>query len=108
VDVFDTLRVQARLGAVADEILRLESDRSIFARAARLRAIRRAYDDLLTEACVLAGVGLDEVGLVEGALVDAGPIPNARSGDDLQVRIRNSDAARANAELELASRGWSW
>ena len=83
VDVFDTFRVQVRLGEVADEILRLESDGSVFARAARLRASRRAYDDLLTEACQLAG-------------------------DDLGVQAHDSDAARAEAELALASRGWSW
>lgn len=87
VDVFDTLRVQSRLGAVADEILRLESDRSVFARASRLRAALRAYDDLLTEACRLAGVRLDAVGPVDYPFVDA---------------------AREKAELELASRGWSW
>lgn len=108
VDVFDTLRVQSRLSAVADEIVRLESDSSVFARAARLRASRRAYDDLLTEACRLAGVGLDTVGLVDAGLVDAGAVPGAHAADDLEVRVRNSDAARANAEFELAARGWSW
>jgi hypothetical protein len=107
-DVFDTLRVQSRLGAVAGEILRLESDGSVFARASRLRATRRAYDDLLTEACRLAEVPPESVGLVDCGLLDAGPVPGARSGDDLEVRVRNSDAARAEAEFELASRGWSW
>jgi hypothetical protein len=89
-DVFDTLRLQSRLGAVADEILRLESDRRVFAKAARLRATHRAYDDLLAEACRLA-----EVRPVDGAGPDA-----LRPGD--------VDDARAHAELELASRGWSW
>lgn len=83
-DVFDTLHVQSRLGAVADEILRLESDRLVFAKAARLRATHRAYDDLLAEACRLAEV--------------------RTAGDG----VRSGDDARMHAELELASRGWSW
>lgn len=85
VDVFDTFHLQARLGAVADEIRRLESDRLVYAKAHRLRAARGAYDDLLAEACRFADVHTPDQG---------------RSGD--------VDAARMHAELELASRGWSW
>jgi hypothetical protein len=97
VDVFDTLRLQSRLGAVADEILRLESDRRVFAKAARLRATHRAYDDLLAEACRLAQVrpadgGDPEAGRYSGPGVVHGGV----------------DDARAHAELELAARGWSW
>jgi hypothetical protein len=105
-DVFDTLWVQSRLGAVADEILRLHSEPEVYARAARLRAARRAYDDLLADACRLAGVGLDDVGL-------AGPVPpqvaaRARLLGESLGGLPISDAARTSAELELAARGWSW
>ena len=97
VDVFDTLHLQSRLGAVADEILRLESDRRVFAKAARLRATHRAYDDLLAEACRLA-----QVLPVDGA----GPGPVRYTGPG--VVHGEADDARAHAELELAARGWSW
>lgn len=87
VDVFDTFHLQARLGAVADEIRRLEADRLVYAKAHRLRAARGAYDDLLAEACRCADVR------APGGL--------GRDGADV-------DGARMSAELELASRGWSW
>ena len=55
-DPFEALRVQTRLGAVADEIRALHYDDSAYARAARLEARAAAYDALLREACELAGV----------------------------------------------------
>lgn len=79
---FEVLRVQTRLGVVADECRALERDQSVFARAHRLEATQAAYDALLAEACQLAGVA-------------TGP-----SRGDEQERFRE--------EVELASRGWSW
>jgi len=82
-DPFEVLRVQTRLGLVADEVRALERDQSVFARAHHLEATQAAYDDLLAEACQLAGVATE-------------PVPR---GDE-QERFRE--------EVELASRGWSW
>ena len=79
---FEVLRVQTRLGVVADECRALERDQSVFARAHRLEATQAAYAALLAEACQLAGVA-------------TGP-----SRGDEQERFRE--------EVELASRGWSW
>lgn len=96
-DVFQTFHLQTRLGAVADEIRRLESDRDVFARAHRLRAARGAYDGLLAEACRAADVRDDVSDLDE-----PDDQRNGRAG------ARDVDAVRMHAELELASRGWSW
>lgn len=83
-DPFEALRVQTRLGAVADEIRSLQFDGKVYARAARLEARSAAYDALLCEACELAGVEVD--------------IKEAE----------RRDATRMRREVELASRGWSW
>ena len=61
----------------------LEADAEIYAKAHRLQATRAAYDDLLSEACLMAGVT---------------PVPEAR----------RSEGERLREEVELASRGWSW
>jgi hypothetical protein len=82
-DPFDVLRIQVRLGILADELRALEQNDHVYAKAHRLRAIRAAYDDLLEEACRLAGVDLD---------------PLADRGE--QERLRE--------EVELTARGWSW
>ena len=82
-DPFDVLRLQVRLGVLADEVRTLEEDRRVYAKAHRLRATKAAYDDLLEEACELAG------------------IPVERDG-------RPRDQERLREEVELASRGWSW
>lgn len=82
-DPFDVLRVQVRLGILADQVRGLEADRQVYAKAHRLRVTKAAYDDLLEEACRLAGVPLER---------DRGPRE--------QERLRE--------EVELASRGWSW
>lgn len=82
-DPFLTLRVQQRLGAVADHVRRLEADDRTFARAERIIASQLAYDQLLAEACHLAGV----------------EVRPAATGD-AQERFRE--------EVELASRGWTW
>jgi hypothetical protein len=81
---FEALRLQLRLSALAAEILRLESDRRVFAKAHRVRAAQIAYDQLLAEACRLAGV------------------------EPVRVEPPRDDQERLREELELASRGWSW
>ncbi|MBO0898493.1 hypothetical protein J1G42_00765 [Cellulomonas sp. zg-ZUI222] len=82
-DPFLTLRVQERLGAVADHVRRLEVDEHTFARAERIIASQLAYDQLLAEACRLAGVEVRPAAL-----------------GDPQERFRE--------EVELAARGWTW
>ncbi|WP_019135728.1 hypothetical protein [Cellulomonas massiliensis] len=83
VDPFAALRVQERLGAVAHHVQRLEVDHSTFARAERIIASQLAYDQLLEEACRMAGVAVE---------------PHAK-GDP---------AERFREEVELAARGWTW
>ena len=82
-DPFVTLRVQERLGAVAEHVRRLEEDERAFARAERIIASQLAYDQLLAEACRLAGVEVR---------------PAAKG--DAKERFRE--------EVELTSRGWTW
>ncbi|QCB92385.1 hypothetical protein [Cellulomonas shaoxiangyii] len=82
-DPFQTLRVQQRLGVVAAHVRRLEDDDRMFARAERIIASQLAYDQLLAEACRMAGVEV---------------LPAAK-GDP---------AERFREEVELAERGWSW
>lgn len=82
-DPFETLRLQARLSVVAELARRTESDPAVFARAERLLATTRAYDLLLDDACLLAGVE-----------------PREGNPHDPEERFRK--------EFELASRGWSW
>jgi hypothetical protein len=82
---FDALQVQSRLGAVADEILRLELDhKGVYAKAHRMRATQKAYDDLLAEACRMAGV------------------------EPADRETRGNPQERLREEMELAARGWSW
>jgi len=80
---FEVLRIQTRLSAVADEVRALERDETAFARAHHLEATQRAYDALLAEACVLAGVATHPT--------DPG-----------------DESERFREEVELTSRGWSW
>ena len=82
-DPFTALTVQHRLSTLATEIQQLEGDHRVFARAHHIRVAQTAYDAVLGEACLLAGVW-------EVAPPTRGP------GD------------RAQDELELASRGWFW
>jgi len=82
-DPFDTLWLQTRLGHLAGEIRRIETTPRIYARAHRLKAAEAAYDDLLDEACRLAGV------------------PG-------EADLERSEEKRWLEERELASRGWSW
>lgn len=82
-DPFDALRLQSRLGALATEIRAVESSPRVYARVHRLVALHAAYDDLLDEACRMAGVP-------------------ARPGE------QRGEALRWEEERELAERGWSW
>jgi hypothetical protein len=82
-DPFETLRLQTRLGRLAVEIQRIETAPRIYARAHRLMAAEAAYDDLLDEACRLAGV------------------PET-------AHLARGEDKRWLEEQELASRGWSW
>ena len=82
-DPFTALRVQMRLAALARELLWLEDAPAVYARAHRIAAVRAAYDDLLLEACLLAGVDVP---------------PDARRGT----------AERWRQEAALAEHGWSW
>ena len=94
-DPFEILHMQHRLGALAEELQRLESadaDRQYWARAHRIHTRKAAYDQLLVEACRLAGV--------PGTQTLPGLIPTPTG--------RRSDEERFRDEMELASRGWSW
>lgn len=82
-DPFTALRVQTRLSKVADHICELEEDPRTFARAERLIASQLAYDQLLAEACKLAGV-------------------------EVEPHPKGDGAERFREEVELASRGWAW
>jgi hypothetical protein len=82
-DPFEALRLQTRLGVLAEYIRALEADEYVYAKAHRLLAAKAAYDDLLEEACRLAGI-------------------------ELEPGRRRSESRRYTEELELASRGWSW
>lgn len=82
-DPFVALRVQSRLGIVAHHVQLLEGDRRAMARAERIVASQLAYDDLLAEACQMAGV-------------------------DIPPHAKGDAAERFREEVELAGRGWTW
>jgi hypothetical protein len=90
-DPFTVLQVQHRLGLIATELQVLEAqdaDLTYYARAHRIHTRRSAYDQLLAEACELAGV------------------PPQHPGPEGRI-CRNADE-RFCAEMELAARGWHW
>ena len=94
-DPFVILQLQHRLGLIATELRILESedaDRVYYARAHRIQTRRTAYDQLLTEACRLAGV-TDEN-------------PGHRLDND--GGLSRTEDERFAAEIELAARGWHW
>lgn len=82
-DPFDARLVQTRLSIVAQHLRRLEDDPRAWARAERIIAGQLAYDQLLAEACRLAGVEV---------------LPRAK-GDPWE---------RLREEVELTARGWTW
>ncbi|GAA3800815.1 hypothetical protein [Cellulomonas soli] len=83
IDPFLALHVQERLGAVADHVQELERDPHTWALAERVIASQLAYDQLLAEACRMAGV-------------------------EVQPHAKGDPAERFREEVELASRGWAW
>jgi hypothetical protein len=97
-DPFVILEVQQRLSVIATELRVLESadaDLTYWARAHRIHTRRSAYDQLLVEACRLAGV------------------PNPPGVPDQltlgnELRIYRTEDERFCAEIELAARGWHW
>jgi hypothetical protein len=96
-DPFTALQVQHRLGLIAGELRVLEAedaDLTYYARAHRIHTRRSAYDQLLAEACALAGV-------------PAQPYRPADVARSHPARGWNADE-RFSAEMELAARGWHW
>lgn len=77
-DPFRTLELQARLSRLASQMDTLSGEQSTrFALGHHARAISRAYDETLVEACALIGVtiALDNAAsrlLAEGHLIQAG------------------------------------
>jgi hypothetical protein len=88
-DPFEVLAVQMRLSAIAANIRAIEDEPHLYARAHHLHAAHVAYDDLLAEACLLAGV-------------DAGPPLGFSVPEELRVDRRLQE------ELELSALGWTW
>ena len=83
-DPFRTLRLQQRLTALAAELDVLAADGTAYARATKLAVVSGAYDDVLDDACALAGVPTTSA-------------PGVRPEVD---RIRREAALRAA--------GWTW
>lgn len=82
VDPFSALEVQLALGRLEEEIVRLlRHDDDRFARGHHVMAARLAFDQVLEEACRLAGI------------TDLPESPSLR---------------RIVAEAELRTRGWTW
>lgn len=81
VDPFSALEVQLALSRIEGEIAALQHDDGRFARGHHLIAARLAFDQLLDQACRLAGVH---------ELPESGSL------------------RRMMAEVELRARGWSW
>jgi hypothetical protein len=80
-DPFVILSVQERLARVACKIRDLEQGDVIWAKGHHLKAAEIAYDDLLAEACGLAGI----------------PIPQA-----------SRPVRRLIMEADLHGCGWTW
>lgn len=89
IDPFEVLSVQMRLTAIAADLRSIEDEPHLYARAHHLHAARVAYDDLLAEACRLAGV-------------DPGPRMGFAVPEEKRVDQRLRD------EVELTERGWTW
>lgn len=90
-DPFEVLRMQHRLTLIAEELRVLtdaDADLVYYARAHRIHTRRSAYDQLLAEACRMAGVQTEHAAREDG--------------------ICRSEDERFLAETELAARGWHW
>lgn len=88
-DPFEALALQMRLTAVAAQLHQLEADPATFGIGRRMEATLAAYDDLLDQARLMAGVANAP----------------ARTGPGLRHR---SEPERMADELELAEHGWMW
>ena len=88
-DPFEVLRLQLRLGLLADEVRAIERSPTTYGRMHHWMATQAAYDALLVEACTLAGIT---------TATTPGSSPTVPQGA----------AERFREEVELASRGWSW
>ena len=88
-DPFEVLSVQMRLSAIAADLRAIEDEPHLYGRAHHLHAARVAYDDLLAEACKLAGV-------------DPGPRLGFSVPEDERVDRRLQE------EVELSALGWTW
>ncbi len=88
-DPFEALALQMRLSAVAAQLHQLETDPRTFGLGRRMEATLAAYDDLLDQARLMAGV----------ANAPVIPTPGLR---------RRSEPERLADELELAEHGWLW
>jgi hypothetical protein len=89
-DPLVTLAVQVRLAELGAEVRRIEADTDVYARAHHWRAAVLAYDALLRDACLLAGIE---------------PVSPPLPADADAPRAQE---ARLHEELELTERGWSW
>ena len=88
-DPFEVLRLQLRLGLLADEVRAIEGSPTTYGRMHHWMATQAAYDALLVEACALAGI-------------TTATTPGSRT------TVPQGAAERFREEVELASRGWSW
>jgi hypothetical protein len=82
-DPFQALHLQTKLASLSDEITQLATDPEVTARVHKLEAARAAYDDLLDEACRLAGI-------------------------TVEADEPRTETTRWREEQELAAHGWSW
>ena len=88
-DPFEVLRLQLRLGVLADEVRSIELSATTYGRMHHWMATQAAYDALLVEACALAGIA-------------TAIAPGSRT------TVPQGAAERFREEVELAARGWSW
>ena len=88
-DPFEVLRIQLRLGLLADQVRAIEGSRTTYGRMHHWMATQAAYDALLVEACALAGI-------------------TTATAPGSGTTVPQGAAERFREEVELASRGWSW
>lgn len=84
-EVLAVLDLQLRLGRLTTLLRKIDVDPDLFARQHHWRTTLWAYDSILADACVLAGV----------EVIEAEPGPKA-------------DEERTRRELELCACGWNW
>lgn len=100
-DPFDALEVQLSLARLEGEIERLRAyGGRDFAQAHHLRAAILAYEQLLTQACRMAGIDPPTVDRVQDA---TGTERNGQRPED-----PGSEVERVLAVAALDARGWRW